>query len=97
MDMSDPFREVVPRKLTASELASAIMQDISAELDAVFLYQAHIDAADDERAKKILAHIRDEEKQHAAEFLELLKVLDPGMAENMKIGLADAREKLGEL
>lgn len=97
MDMSDPFRGVVPRKLTATELAGAIMQDIAAELDAAFLYQAHIDATDDERAKEILAHIRDEEKQHAAEFLVLLKILDPGMAENIKIGNINAREILGEL
>lgn len=70
MDMGDPFRGVVPRKMTATELAGAIMQDVAAGLDAAFLYQVHIDAADDERAREVLAHIRDEEKQHAAEFLE---------------------------
>ncbi len=51
MDFSNPFGTLVPRKMTASELARAIMQDIAAELDAVAVYQAHIDATDDERAK----------------------------------------------
>ncbi|MCL6429799.1 MAG: demethoxyubiquinone hydroxylase family protein [Anaerolineae bacterium] len=77
---TDPFTGLVPRKMTASELARAIRLDIQAELDAANLYQAHIDATDDERARAILAHIRDEEKEHAAEFVELLKLLDPDQA-----------------
>ncbi len=97
MDMSNPFLGVVAKKMSTEELARAIMQDIAAELDAVFLYQAHIDATDDERARNILAHIRDEEKQHAAEFLSLLKLLDPGMEENMRVGSADAEKMLREL
>ena len=57
MDFSNPFGIMVPRKMTAAELVSAIMQDIAAELDAVAVYQAHIDTTDDERTKKVLAHI----------------------------------------
>ena len=57
MDFSNPFGTIVPRKMTAAELVRAIMQDIAAELDAVAVYQAHIDTTDDERAKKVLAHI----------------------------------------
>jgi rubrerythrin len=62
MEFSNPFPTNVPRKMNAAELARAIMQDIAAELDAVALYQAHIDATDDERAKKLLAHIRRRER-----------------------------------
>jgi len=62
MDLSNPFGTMADRKMNASELASAIRQDIAAELDAVALYQAHIDATDDERARKVLAHVRDDEK-----------------------------------
>jgi len=95
MDFSNPFGTMVPRKMNAAELARAIMQDIAAELDAVAVYQAHIDATDDERAKKVLAHARDDEKEHVGEFLALLEILDPKQAEYIKKGKADIAELLG--
>ena len=94
MDFSNPFGTMVPRKMTAEELARAIRQNIAAELDAVALYQAHIDATDDERAKKVLAHARDDEKEHVGEFLALLEILDPKQAEYLKKGKAEIAELL---
>ena len=94
MDFSNPFGTMVPRKMTAGELARAIMQGIAAELDAVAVYQAHIDATDDERAKKMLAHIRDDEKEHVGEFLALLELLDPGQADYIKKGKVELAELL---
>ncbi len=94
MDFSNPFGTMVPRKMTAAELARAIMQDLAAELDAVAVYQAHIDATDDERAKKVLAHTRDDEKEHVGEFLALLEILDPKQAECIKKGKVDIAELL---
>ena len=85
---------MVPRKMAASELTRAIMQDIAAELDAVAVYQAHIDATDDERAKKMLAHARDDEKEHVGEFLALLEILDPKQAEYIKKGKVEIAELL---
>lgn len=77
MDFSNPFTGMTPgRKLTVEELARAIRIDIAAELDAINLYQSHIDATDDEVAKQLIAHIRDEEKEHMAEFTALLNYLD---------------------
>ena len=96
MDFSNPFGTTVPRKMNAAELASAIRQDIAAELDAVALYQAHIDATDDERAKKVLAHARDDEKEHVGEFMALLEILDPRQAEYLKKGRREVAELLGE-
>ncbi len=94
MDFSNPFGTLVPRKMNAAELARAIMQDIAAELDAVAVYQAHIDATDDERAKKVLAHARDDEKEHVGEFLALLEILDPKQAEYIKKGKVDIAKLL---
>ena len=94
MDFSNPFGTLVPRKMNAAELARAIMQDIAAELDAVAVYQAHIDATDDERAKKVLAHARDDEKEHVGEFLALLGILDPKQAEYIKKGKVELAELL---
>jgi len=95
MDFSNPFGTMVPRKMDAAELTRAIMQDIAAELDAVAVYQAHIDATDDERAKKVLAHARDDEKEHVGEFLALLEILDPKQAEYIKKGKTEIAELLG--
>jgi rubrerythrin len=94
MEFSNPFGTTVPRKMNAAELASAIRQDIAAELDAVALYQAHIDATDDERAKKVLAHARDDEKEHVGEFMALLEILDPKQAAYLKKGKTEIAELL---
>jgi rubrerythrin len=64
MDFSNPFGTMVTRKMTAEELARAIRQNIAVELDAIALYQIHLDAIDDERAKKVQAPARDDEKDH---------------------------------
>lgn len=85
MDFTNPFVGMVGRKMTREELARAIRIDLAAELDAINLYQAHIDATDDEQAKKILASVRDEEKEHVAEFVELLKMLDPVQVQEFEI------------
>ncbi len=93
---TDPFTTLVPRKMSASELARAIRLDIAAELDATNLYQAHIDATDNEEAKAVLAHIRDEEKEHAAEFLQLLAMLDPYQAQELQEAPGNVAEILTE-
>ncbi|MCC6744723.1 MAG: demethoxyubiquinone hydroxylase family protein [Acidobacteria bacterium] len=80
MGLTDPFVGLVPRKMTDTELARAIRQNVAAEVDAINLYAAHMDATDNESARRILSHIIDEEKEHLAEFLELLKILDPTQA-----------------
>ena len=81
MPQTPPAHFVMPRKLTDTELAQAIRLDIEAELDAINLYQAHIDATDHPLAKQVLAHIRDEEREHASLFWALLRELDPRVAE----------------
>src|SRR5215207_4767696 len=83
MDLTDPFVRLVPRKMSDEELARAIRLNVAAEVDAINLYAAHLEATDNEAARKILAHIIDEEKEHLAEFLELLKVLDPKQAQEL--------------
>ncbi|MBO3802666.1 MAG: demethoxyubiquinone hydroxylase family protein [Candidatus Brockarchaeota archaeon] len=90
MSQTEAFPSLVPRKMSSEELARAIRQDIAAELDAINLYQAHIDATDDDRARKLLAHVRDEEKTHVGELLALLKVLDPDAQRLLEEGLEEA-------
>lgn len=81
MPQTPPAHFMMPRKLTDTELAQAIRLDLESELDAFNLYESHINATDNELAKKVLEHIRDEEREHASLFWALLKHLDPQIIE----------------
>ena len=50
--------------------------DLIGELEAINQYQEHIDATDNEAIKKVLGHIRDDEKEHFAELTKLIRQLD---------------------
>ncbi|MDY7232604.1 demethoxyubiquinone hydroxylase family protein [Hyalangium rubrum] len=89
MPQTNPFHSLVPRKLSDSELARSIRLNIEAELDAINLYAAHIEATDNEEAKAILQHVMDEEREHAALFWQLIARLDPSQAHHDR----DASEK----
>src|SRR3954471_24112318 len=52
---------------------------IMEELDAVDWYDQRVDASGDEELRAILAHNRDEEKEHAAMVLEWLRRRDPAL------------------
>ena len=54
------------------------------ELEAVDWYDQRIDAAGDEELRQILAHNRDEEKEHAAMVLEWLRRHDPQLDAHLK-------------
>jgi len=96
-EFPNPFSGVVPRKLTKSELIRAIRLNIAAEHEAVHLYMAHADATDDELAKKVLADIADEEREHIGEFMELLRRLAPEEAEKLESGRQEVVEMAEEM
>ena len=54
------------------------------ELEAVDWYDQRVQACQDEELKQILAHNRDEEKEHAAMVLEWLRRHDPALNEHLK-------------
>ena len=91
----NPFSGVVPRKMTKAELVRAIMLNIAAELEAVHLYTSHMDATDDEDAKKVLYDIALEELVHAGEFTSLLYRLDPIAAAKAQEGFGEVEALLG--
>ena len=84
--LGNPFDGNIPRQMSADELAQAIRVDLAGELEAIIGYEAHILATDDERAKKILRHIADEEKNHIGELQQLLYILSPKDAEHIGKG-----------
>lgn len=53
------------------------IESLMEELEAVDWYNQRVDACKDPHLKKILAHNRDEEKEHAAMTLEWIRRHDP--------------------
>lgn len=77
----NPFVANIPRQLSNEELTQALRVDIAGELEAIVAYEAHAQATNDQRVKKILNHIADEERQHVGELQQLLYMLCPKDAE----------------
>jgi ferritin-like protein len=57
---------------------------IMEELEAVDWYDQRVDATTDPDLKRVLAHNRDEEKEHAAMTLEWLRRNDPVLDEQLR-------------
>jgi len=90
----NPFSGVVPeRKLTARELARAIRMALSAEEEAVHLYEALADATDNALARAVLQDVANEERVHAGEFQRLLNI----MLVDEEKHLADGAREVDEL
>jgi|WetSurMetagenome_2_1015567.scaffolds.fasta_scaffold45865_4 uncharacterized protein len=54
------------------EIIRALYLDIASELEAIFTYDAHVEATSNEYVKKVLKSIRDEEKVHVGELYTLI-------------------------
>jgi uncharacterized protein len=63
------------------------------ELEAIDWYNQRVDACQDSELKRILAHNRDEEKEHAAMVLEWIRRRDPVMDKELR----DSLFKTGEI
>ena len=57
---------------------------LAEELEAVDWYNQRIDAANDAELKDILAHNRDEEKEHASMVLEWIRRRDPAFDRQLR-------------
>jgi uncharacterized protein len=66
--LGNPFVANIPRQMSNEELAQALRVDIAGEFEAVIGYEAHAMVTNDERVKKILYHIADEERKHIGEL-----------------------------
>jgi uncharacterized protein len=94
-ELGNPFVGNIPRKIGKEELIQALRADMAGELEAIMGYDAHVMAAEDERVKKVLSSIRDEEKQHIGELMSLIKMLDSKEAEYFDKGAGEVSELLG--
>jgi rubrerythrin len=85
------------RKLTKEELVRAIRFMIAAEYEAIQLYQQTAESTDNKLAKDVLLDIADEEKEHAGEFLRLLRELEPEEEKFYKQGYEEVEEMIAKL
>ena len=97
-EFTNPFSGVAPsRKLTDAELARALRLNLSAEDEAVHLYEAHADATDNELAQKVLRDIANEERVHMGEFQRLLSLLLDDEDRFLSEGAKEVDEIAGEV
>ena len=61
-----------------------LREDLIDELGAINQYQEHIDETDDEEVKEVMGHIRDDEKEHVAEIIKILRKLDETQEEKFQ-------------
>ena len=94
---ANPFQGNVDRKMTKEELIEAIRLDIAGELEAIYVYDAHVQATDDALAKKVISDIRDEEKAHVGELMTLLRILDPKEMELFLSGEEEVNKMLNDM
>lgn len=85
--LGDPFVANVPKRMTNDELAQALRVDMAGELEAIVGYEAHAMSATDERVKKVLYHIADEERQHMGELQQILYLISPKDEGQMQKGI----------
>ncbi len=85
------------RKLTDQELVRAIRFSIAAEYEAIQVYQQLAESTDNKLAQEVLQDIANEEKEHAGEFLRLLRELDPDEEKFYLKGYKEVEEMMGKI
>jgi ferritin-like protein len=81
-----------PETIDRHRAISSLME----ELEAVDWYDQRVKATANEELRGILAHNRDEEKEHAAMVLEWLRRQDPKLDEHLKTFLFSSGSIVGE-
>jgi uncharacterized protein len=81
---SEGYHEPVEKLSTETLDMHRAILSLMEELEAVDWYNQRVDAATDPELKRILAHNRDEEKEHAAMVLEWIRRRDPKMNEELR-------------
>ncbi len=84
MAQSVGFHEPESQLTTATIEKHRALASIQEELEAVDWYAQRVDATTDPELAAILAHNRDEEKEHAAMALEWLRRRDPKLDQHLR-------------
>jgi rubrerythrin len=89
----NPFIGMKPdRVLTHHELLRALRLSLSAEEEAVHIYEAIADACENKFVSSVLRDIANEERVHKGEFQRVIEILAPDEIEFMKKGAEEVDE-----
>lgn len=78
--LHESAEQLKPQTIDRHRAIVSIME----ELEAIDWYDQRVDAAGDEQLRELLAHNRDEEKEHAAMMLEWLRRHDAKLDEHLR-------------
>ncbi len=81
---NEGFHEPIEKLSDKTKDMHRAIVSLMEELEAVDWYNQRVDAAKDEELKAILAHNRDEEKEHASMLLEWIRRQDPSFDKELK-------------
>jgi ferritin-like protein len=81
---NEGFHEEVSELSDETRDMHRAIQSLMEELEAVDWYNQRVDACKDDELKAILAHNRDEEKEHAAMVLEWIRRQDSTFSKELK-------------
>ena len=81
---NEGYHEPIEELSAATRDMHRAITSLMEELEAVDWYNQRVDACTDPELKNILAHNRDEEKEHAAMVLEWIRRKDPAFDHELK-------------
>jgi ferritin-like protein len=81
---AEGFHESIQDLTPSTRDMHRAIRSLMEELEAIDWYQQRVDAAQDSELKAILAHNRDEEKEHAAMVLEWIRRQDSIFDEQLR-------------
>jgi len=97
-EFGTPFSGVANnRKLTDTELIRAIRFMVAAEYEAIQFYMQLAESTDNKLAVAVLKDIANEEREHAGEFLRLLRELAPDEEIFYSNGAKEVEEQIEKL
>jgi len=88
----EPIEKLSAQTMDMHRAITSLME----ELEAVDWYNQRVDACTDPQLKLILAHNRDEEKEHASMILEWIRRRDPKMDHELRDALFKAGPITGQ-
>ncbi|MCE5337789.1 MAG: rubrerythrin [Methanomicrobiaceae archaeon] len=97
-DFTNPFAgNHMERRLDREELIRTIRFSIAAEYEAIQFYDQIAESTDDPLVQKVMRDVANEEKEHAGEFLRLLREIEPAEDEFYRHGYAEVEEMIKEV
>ncbi len=97
-EFASPFAgNSLDRKLSHGEILRAVRFSVAAEYEAIQLYMQIADATDSDLVRRVMTDVANEEKEHAGEFLRLLREVAPEEEEFYRHGYEEVEEMIEEM